>query len=89
MHSEHNAIVRVQNCHVASADDQLDPLFSLKTNKPIKKFPRNSAAIRSIDSAGLNAILTELGIDIVGTQAEKRRKLRVAIGLLRYPVEPA
>ena len=87
--SEHNAIARAQNCYVVTANDRLERLFSIKTNKPIKKFPRSSDAIRRMDGAVLNAVLTELGIDIVGTKVEKREKLRAASGLLRTPMDPA
>ena len=86
---EHNGLARTQNCYVATANDDLHQLHNIETNLPIKRFPKTPGALKRMDNAALNAVLTELGIDILGTPVEKREKLRAACGLVSKPNDPA
>lgn len=43
--SNANNIARVANSQLTSNDEKLHPLLSLKTGKPVEKFPLTSAGI--------------------------------------------
>lgn len=44
-HSNANNIARVANSQLTSNDEKLHPLMSLKTGKPLEKFPATSKDI--------------------------------------------
>jgi hypothetical protein len=68
----------------------LTPLKSVDTGLPIKKFPETSAVIKKLENGPCNDILAELGEDMSGaTGADKRAKVRRAIGLREYHIEGA
>jgi hypothetical protein len=84
-----NAIARTQNSYVHSSSEPLSLLFNIHTGKPVTGFPNTPAALKRMDSHALNQFLTELGLVIVGTVAEKREMARAVLGLVERPTEPA
>lgn len=58
--SNANNIARVANSQLATADEKLSPLMSLKTGKPIEKFPATSK-----DISKLGCMLRPLSIVLI------------------------
>ncbi|KAK4565919.1 hypothetical protein LTR86_003768 [Recurvomyces mirabilis] len=71
--SNANNIARVANSQLTANDEKLHPFMSLKTGKPIEKFPATSKEI------------PKLGCDRSGNEEAKREKLRLQIGLKPNP----
>ena len=80
-----NNIARVANSQLSSNSEKLQPLMSLKTNKPIEKFPATSKDINGLTLTMLDAMLNALEADRTGSEATKRERLRVQIGLKSSP----
>lgn len=57
------------------------PLYHAVTNTPINGFPTTLATIATLPQANANDLLAALGEAIEGNIAEKRQRIRRAIGL--------
>ncbi|KAK4544284.1 hypothetical protein LTR36_004494 [Oleoguttula mirabilis] len=79
--SNANNIARVANSKLATSDEKLYPLLSLKTGKPVEKFPLTSAGIPKLSLTLVDAMLNALDADRTGNEEAKRERLRVQIGL--------
>jgi len=75
----------VANSHIASSEEKLQPLMSLKTGKPIDKFPETPQDLLKLRLLDIDAILNALEADRAGNEDVKRSKLRVQIGLPQHP----
>ncbi|KAK4986784.1 hypothetical protein LTR50_005079 [Elasticomyces elasticus] len=80
-----NNISRVSNAQLTSADAKLSPLVSLKTGRPIERFPETSQGIAKLTDTTVDALLLALEADRGGKHEEKRERLRVQIGLRPNP----
>ncbi|KAK5747091.1 hypothetical protein LTR17_000223 [Elasticomyces elasticus] len=80
-----NNIARVANSQLTASDEKLLPLMSLKTGKPIEKFPATSKDIEKLSVTTVDAILNALDADRAGAEPIKKEKLRVQIGLKPNP----
>ncbi|KAK5126210.1 hypothetical protein LTR08_004781 [Meristemomyces frigidus] len=80
-----NNIARVANSQLTTNDDKLLPLMSLKTGKPIEKFPSTSAGIAKLQLTTVDAILKALEAERSGNEEAKRERLRLHIGLTPNP----
>ncbi|KAK3622672.1 hypothetical protein LTR56_022051 [Elasticomyces elasticus] len=80
-----NNIARVANSQISANDEKLLPLMSLKTGKPIEKFPATSKDIEKLSVTTVDAILNALDADRAGAEPVKKEKLRVQIGLKPNP----
>ncbi|KAK5113454.1 hypothetical protein LTR85_010882 [Meristemomyces frigidus] len=80
-----NNIARVANSKLTTSDEKLYPLLSLKTGKPIDKFPLTSAGIPKLSLPTVDAMLNSLDADRTGGEEAKRERLRVQIGLKPNP----
>ncbi|TKA78724.1 hypothetical protein B0A55_04530 [Friedmanniomyces simplex] len=80
-----NNIARVANSQLTSNDEKLLPLMSLKTGKPIDKFPATSKDIEKLGLTPVDAMLNALEADRTGNEAAKKERLRVQIGLKPNP----
>ncbi|KAF1991156.1 hypothetical protein K402DRAFT_450787 [Aulographum hederae CBS 113979] len=66
-----NNIARVENSHLISADDKLHVLYSLKTNKPIERFPATPKDITKLTDTLVDAMLLALEADRTGSKEAK------------------
>ncbi|KAK5166452.1 uncharacterized protein LTR77_007995 [Saxophila tyrrhenica] len=80
-----NNVARVANSHLTSNEEKLQPLLSLKTGKAIEKFPGTSKDIDKLSLTMVDSILNNLEADRTGSEATKREKLRIQIGLRAHP----
>ncbi|KAK3051034.1 hypothetical protein LTR09_007783 [Extremus antarcticus] len=80
-----NNVARVANSQLTSNDEKLHPLVSLKTGKAIEKFPGTSKDIEKLTLTLIDTILNNLEADRTGSEAMKRERLRVQIGLKPNP----
>ncbi|KAK3686921.1 hypothetical protein LTR37_019319 [Vermiconidia calcicola] len=80
-----NNIARVANSQLTANDESLHPLVSLKTGKPIEKFPKTSKDIDKVTLTMIDGMLNELQADRSGSEAIKRERFRVQIGLKANP----
>ncbi|KAF1346289.1 hypothetical protein BDV97DRAFT_401629 [Delphinella strobiligena] len=80
-----NNIARVANSHLTSAEEKLQPLLSLKTNRPIERFPETSKGLGRLSVTLVDSILLALEADRSGNEEVKRERLRVQIGLKPNP----
>ena len=83
--SNSNNIARVANSQLTSNDEKLQPLMSLKTGKPLEKFPEKSKDIEKLSLTLIDSMLNGLEADRTGSEATKRERLRVQIGLKPHP----
>ncbi|KAK3075116.1 hypothetical protein LTR53_013736 [Teratosphaeriaceae sp. CCFEE 6253] len=80
-----NNIARVANSQLTANDEKLLPLLSLKTGKPLEKFPGTSKEIEKLGLTVIDAMLNSLDAERTGNEAAKRERLRVQIGLKPNP----
>ncbi|KAK3712149.1 hypothetical protein LTR37_009240 [Vermiconidia calcicola] len=80
-----NNIARVANSQLTANGEALHPLVSLKTGKPIEKFPKTSKDIDKVTLTMIDGMLNELQADRSGSEAIKRERFRVQIGLKANP----
>ena len=80
-----NNIARVANSQLTSNDEKLQPMMSLKTGKPIEKFPTTSKDIEKLSLTLVDTMLNALEADRTGSEATKKERLRVQIGLKATP----
>ncbi|KAK1018462.1 hypothetical protein LTR54_001348 [Friedmanniomyces endolithicus] len=80
-----NNIARVANSQLTANDEKLLPLVSLKTGKPMEKFPATSKDIEKLGLTYVDAILNGLEADRAGNEAVKKERLRLQIGLKPNP----
>ncbi|OAX81911.1 hypothetical protein ACJ72_03744 [Emergomyces africanus] len=78
---EFNSIARLQNSAVRRSDIRLTILRDYRTNTDIPDFPETSAHLSNMSGRALNSVLTALNLPTDGTTAEKKRQLRLYIGL--------
>ncbi|KAK0935405.1 hypothetical protein LTR29_013038 [Friedmanniomyces endolithicus] len=83
--SNANNIARVANSQLTANDEKLLPLVSLKTGKPMEKFPATSKDIEKLGLTYVDAILNGLEADRAGNEAVKKERLRLQIGLKPNP----
>ncbi|EXJ89499.1 hypothetical protein A1O3_02566 [Capronia epimyces CBS 606.96] len=79
--SEFNSIARLQNSAAKHQGSTLTALHDTFTNLVIPGFPQTCAALAALDEAQIDAILTALGLDLLGTLAERRSLLEFFIGV--------
>ncbi|KAK7964270.1 hypothetical protein PG996_008040 [Apiospora saccharicola] len=80
--SDANRIAALENNSVVSETEPLVRLRSVLSNQEIARFPANVAAINAMTIAKeTNALLRELGHSIDGNLSEKKRRLKLAIGV--------
>jgi hypothetical protein len=84
-HREVNNVARLINSSLADSDGQLSPLHNVATNEPIDRFPATPGAIKDMPGAALNMVLRALGMETDGELEQRRRRLRVQIGLKAKP----
>ncbi|OCL13612.1 hypothetical protein AOQ84DRAFT_372017 [Glonium stellatum] len=80
-----NNVARVANSHLTSADDKLHVLHSLKTGRPIERFPTTPKEIAKLTDTLVDAILLALDVERTGSKEQKVEKLRMQIGLKPSP----
>ena len=73
------------NSQLTSNEEKLQPLLSLKTGKSIEKFPGTSKDIEKLSLTVVDAILNALEAERSGSEAVKRERLRVQLGLKANP----
>jgi hypothetical protein len=56
-----NNVARVANSHLVSSDAKLHPLVSLRTGKPLEKFPETSAGIAKLTCKFIRCCVVGLG----------------------------
>ncbi|KAF2140194.1 uncharacterized protein K452DRAFT_299580 [Aplosporella prunicola CBS 121167] len=83
--TNHNNVARIANSHLVSADDHLHVLHSLKTNRPIERFPSTPKDIAKLTDTLVDAMLLALDADRMGTKESKAERLREHIGLRANP----
>ncbi|KAI7221974.1 hypothetical protein KC333_g1390 [Hortaea werneckii] len=81
-----NSIARVANSQMTDPEEKLHPLLSLKTGKPIEKFPPTPASISKLGLTQIDTLLNTLEADRSGNEDAKRERLRLQIGLKPKPV---
>ncbi|KAI7162632.1 hypothetical protein KC349_g1921 [Hortaea werneckii] len=81
-----NSIARVANSQMTDPEEKLHPLLSLKTGKPIEKFPPSPASISKLGLTQIDTLLNTLEADRSGNEDAKRERLRLQIGLKPKPV---
>ncbi|KAF2090712.1 hypothetical protein K490DRAFT_53676 [Saccharata proteae CBS 121410] len=81
----HNNVARVANSHLTSAADDLHVLHSLKTAKPIDRFPGTAKDIVKLSDTLVDAMLLALEEERKGTRDQKVERLRVQFGLKANP----
>ncbi|RMX83208.1 hypothetical protein D0869_05476 [Hortaea werneckii] len=84
--SNANSIARVANSQMTDPEEKLHPLLSLKTGKPIEKFPPSPASISKLGLTQIDTLLNTLEADRSGNEDAKRERLRLQIGLKPKPV---
>ncbi|KAG7102918.1 hypothetical protein HYQ45_007812 [Verticillium longisporum] len=62
-------------------DSGLQPLLDVQTGQPIEGFPETLGAIDALNGANTSRILRALGLSIDGTLREKRRRVKLAVGV--------
>ncbi|KAI1121059.1 hypothetical protein F5Y10DRAFT_288952 [Nemania abortiva] len=75
-----NNIARLINRDVTDHNAPLEPLFAVLTNEPIADFPRTGVILKGLRDVQVISILRQLGQSVNGSLAEKRKRLRIAIG---------
>ncbi|EON63016.1 hypothetical protein W97_02242 [Coniosporium apollinis CBS 100218] len=80
-----NNIARVTNSQLTSADEKLQPLYSLKTNRPLDNFPPTAKNISRLSDIQLDAMLSGLEADRTGSKEQKVERLRMHLGLKPNP----
>ncbi|RSL39746.1 hypothetical protein CEP51_016775 [Fusarium floridanum] len=78
-----NALVCSENCTVNRNDMALKPLYSYVTGQVIPRFPRTVAAIDRLSESVVDRYLDELGCETDGDAHEKKRRLKLACGVIR------
>ncbi|KAI7285416.1 hypothetical protein KC345_g1739 [Hortaea werneckii] len=81
-----NSIARVANSQMTDPEEKLHPLLSLKTGKPIEKFPPTPASISKLGLTQIDTLLNTLDADRSGNEDAKRERLRLQVGLKPKPV---
>ncbi|KAI6842362.1 hypothetical protein KC340_g1771 [Hortaea werneckii] len=81
-----NSIARVANSQITDPEEKLHPLLSLKTGKPIEKFPPTPASISKLGLTQIDTLLNTLDADRSGNEEAKRERLRLQVGLKPKPV---
>ncbi|KAI7199031.1 hypothetical protein KC343_g10192 [Hortaea werneckii] len=81
-----NSIARVANSQMTDPEEKLHPLLSLKTGKPIEKFPPTPASISKLGLTHIDTLLNALDADRSGNEDAKRERLRLQVGLKPKPV---
>ncbi|KAI7546355.1 hypothetical protein KC331_g5670 [Hortaea werneckii] len=81
-----NSITRVANSQITDPEGKLHPLLSLKTGKPIEKFPPTPASISKLGLTQIDTLLNTLDVDRSGNEEAKRERLRLQVGLKPKPV---
>ncbi|KAI6826021.1 hypothetical protein KC332_g4910 [Hortaea werneckii] len=81
-----NSIARVANSQMTDPEEKLHPLLSLKTGKPIEKFPPTPASISKLGLTQIDSLLNTLDADRSGNEEAKRERLRLQVGLKPKPV---
>ncbi|KAK1989595.1 hypothetical protein LX36DRAFT_594399 [Colletotrichum falcatum] len=84
--SEANALSRSLNATVTKPDQRLERLRSVQTGAVIPGFPESVAEIGSMNAARVNAVLEALGQPVEGSVAERRRRLKVIVGVTMQAV---
>ncbi|RMZ11459.1 hypothetical protein D0860_03417 [Hortaea werneckii] len=84
--SNANSIARVANSQMTDPEEKLHPLLSLKTGKPIEKFPPTPASISKLGLTQIDSLLNTLDADRSGNEEAKRERLRLQVGLKPKPV---
>ncbi|KAI6858232.1 hypothetical protein KC343_g15971 [Hortaea werneckii] len=81
-----NSIARVANSQRTDPEEKLHPFLSLKTGKPIEKFPPTPASISKLGLTQIDTLLNALDADRSGNEDAKRERLRLQVGLKPKPV---
>ncbi|KAI7201992.1 hypothetical protein KC316_g5518 [Hortaea werneckii] len=77
---------KASNSQMTDPEEKLHPLLSLKTGKPIEKFPPSPASISKLGLTQIDTLLNTLEADRSGNEDAKRERLRLQIGLKPKPV---
>ncbi|EME43630.1 hypothetical protein DOTSEDRAFT_72858 [Dothistroma septosporum NZE10] len=80
-----NNVARVANSKVTSGDGKLLPLVSLKTGKTLDKFPETGKEVGKLTLTQMNDFLTQLDAEKTGSEATRRERVRLHIGLTPNP----
>ncbi|KAL8407537.1 hypothetical protein RB594_006382 [Gaeumannomyces avenae] len=80
--SDFNAIARGMNSTIFQPQLDLHPLRNRKTNAVIEGFPRTVADIDEMTARDIGRVLRALGRSCQGGMPEKRRRLRLAVGIV-------
>ncbi|KAL8312841.1 hypothetical protein RB593_007192 [Gaeumannomyces tritici] len=77
-----NAIARGWNSTVNRPEWDLHPLKDRNTNEDIEEFPRTVGDIDRMNARDIGRVLRALGQSCQGGMPEKRRRLKIAIGIV-------
>ncbi|GAB7360549.1 hypothetical protein MBLNU230_g0434t1 [Neophaeotheca triangularis] len=80
-----NNVARVANSWLNSHDDKLHTMYSLKTGKPLDKFPPTSRDIAKLNLPAVDLMLNHLDADRTGSEEAKKERLRLQFGLRPTP----
>ncbi|KAK4622211.1 hypothetical protein CLAFUW4_07058 [Fulvia fulva] len=80
-----NNVARVANSRVTSNDEKLIPLVSLKNGQPLARFPETAKDVGKSTLTQMNVFLTQLDAERTGSEAARRERLRLHIGLIPNP----
>ncbi|AEO63340.1 uncharacterized protein THITE_2108436 [Thermothielavioides terrestris NRRL 8126] len=79
---ENNSLARTINATVTRDNDPLEPLRSVVTGNEIPSFPATVSAIATMLSRDVDQVLRELGKSTAGSIADRRTRLKLAIGVV-------
>ncbi|KAM4065516.1 hypothetical protein HRG_004180 [Hirsutella rhossiliensis] len=76
-----NAVVRAQNSTVVRGNMDLEPLYSVLTGDRLDNFPQTLDQLERLPLPAVNDLLTHLGEEPRGRLEERRRHLKLAVGV--------
>ena len=84
--SEHNAVARTNNSHLAQSADPnhatLTALHDVGTDRPMRQFPKHERDIKTMGQSQVIQVLQALDVKSLGMgAADKKAEVRAQIGL--------
>ncbi|RPA94381.1 hypothetical protein L873DRAFT_1793044 [Choiromyces venosus 120613-1] len=84
--AEFNSLARLQNCCLARAPwAELSPLRTAQ-NQHVNGFPQTLGHLDRLNSESVNALLTAYGLPTEGSVPERRRRLKLFLGVVLVSV---
>ncbi|KAI0434593.1 hypothetical protein F5Y09DRAFT_295935 [Xylaria sp. FL1042] len=77
-----NVFARFLNSRAMKAEDTLRPFRGIGTNEVIESFPQRLGELDTLPAATVNEVLRGLGEPVDGPIVERRRKLKLLVGVI-------